>query len=81
MAPPTPRGGHPPRPSFSKARTSGAGPAGVRPAPARVDGTALQKQTQWLARATDAERSGDSVEAELCRQYAEHWFRVSRGQD
>ncbi|WP_376960453.1 DUF4167 domain-containing protein [Azospirillum sp. A26] len=41
----------------------------------------MQKQTQWLARATDAERTGDSVEAELCRQYAEHWFRVSRGQD
>ncbi|WP_247871678.1 DUF4167 domain-containing protein [Azospirillum sp. TSH20] len=54
---------------------------GVRPSPARVNGSALQKQSQWLARAADAERIGDGVEAELCRQYAEHWFRVSRGED
>ncbi|MCM8735455.1 DUF4167 domain-containing protein [Azospirillum sp. A1-3] len=81
MAPPTPRSGHPPRPTFSKLRSSGSGPAGVRPAPVRVNGSAVQKQAQWLARAADAERSGDGVEAELCRQYAEHWFRVSQGQD
>ncbi|WP_376968080.1 DUF4167 domain-containing protein (plasmid) [Azospirillum sp. A26] len=36
---------------------------------------------EWDARAADAERTGDGVEAELCRQYAEHWFRVSRGED
>nr|WP_222530894.1 DUF4167 domain-containing protein [Azospirillum sp. 412522] len=41
----------------------------------------LQKQSQQLVRAADAERAGDSVEAELCRQYAEHWFRASRGED
>ncbi|MBK1842577.1 DUF4167 domain-containing protein [Azospirillum sp. YIM B02556] len=69
------------RPNFSKSRPSAAASTGVRPAPARVNGSALQKQTQWLARAVDAERAGDGVEAELCRQYAEHWFRVSRGQD
>ncbi|MGA1878990.1 DUF4167 domain-containing protein [Azospirillum sp. 11R-A] len=55
--------------------------SGIRPSPARVNGSALQKQSQWLARAADAERTGDGVEAELCRQYAEHWFRVSRGED
>ncbi|WP_451980596.1 DUF4167 domain-containing protein [Azospirillum endophyticum] len=70
-----------PRPNFSKSRPNAAASAGVRPAPPRVNGSALQKQTQWLARAVDAERAGDAVEAELCRQYAEHWFRVSRGQD
>ncbi|WP_377811010.1 DUF4167 domain-containing protein [Azospirillum sp. A29] len=70
-----------PRPNFSKSRSNTGASTGVRPAPARVNGSAVQKQTQWLARATDAERTGDSVEAELCRQYAEHWFRVSRGQE
>ncbi|WP_372396419.1 DUF4167 domain-containing protein [Azospirillum sp. HJ39] len=70
-----------PRPNFSKPRSPTAALAGVRPSPARVNGSALQKQSQWLARAADAERTGDSVEAELCRQYAEHWFRVSRGED
>ncbi|WP_082109431.1 DUF4167 domain-containing protein [Azospirillum sp. HJ39] len=69
-----------PRPNFSKSRPTAAS-AGVRPTPARVNGSALQKQSQWLARAVDAERAGDGVEAELCRQYAEHWFRVSRGQE
>ncbi|WP_207461837.1 DUF4167 domain-containing protein [Azospirillum sp. SYSU D00513] len=47
----------------------------------RINGSAQQKQTQWLVRATEAERAGDAVEAEMCRQYAEHWFRVSRGQE
>nr|WP_247895915.1 DUF4167 domain-containing protein [Azospirillum brasilense] len=42
-----------------------------------MNGSAQQKHAQWLARASDAERSGDSVEAETCRQYAEHWFRVA----
>lgn len=43
----------------------------------KVNGSAQQKHVQWLARADDAERSGDSVEAETCRQHAEHWFRVA----
>lgn len=69
------------RPRFGKSRpNTGPHPAAARPE-ARINGSAQQKQTQWLARATDAERSGDAVEAELCRQYAEHWFRVARGQD
>ncbi|WP_455179453.1 DUF4167 domain-containing protein [Azospirillum melinis] len=46
-----------------------------------MSGSAVQKQAHWLSRAADAERAGDPVETELCRQYAEHWFRVSRGQD
>ncbi|WP_307188967.1 DUF4167 domain-containing protein [Azospirillum sp. B506] len=71
----------PVRPNFSKPRSATAASTGVRPAPARVNGSTLQKETQWLARAVDAECAGDGVEAELCRQYAEHWFRVSRGQD
>ncbi|WP_109049278.1 DUF4167 domain-containing protein [Azospirillum sp. TSA6c] len=70
-----------PRPDFIKPRPPTATSTGVRPAPARVNGSALQKQAQWLARAADAERAGDGVEAELCRQYAEHWFRVSQGQE
>ncbi|WP_085086860.1 DUF4167 domain-containing protein [Azospirillum oryzae] len=74
-----PRSGQASQPRVSTARSAGAG--GVRPAPVRVTGSAVQKQAQWLGRAADAERIGDGVEAELCRQYAEHWFRVSRGQD
>ena len=62
----------------------------VRPRPAfqteahpanRMGGSAVQKQAQWLSRAAEADRAGDAVQAELCRQYAEHWFRVSRGQE
>lgn len=55
-------------------------PAPIRPGPS-VTGSTLQKQAQWLTRSEDAARTGDGVEAELCRQYAEHWFRVSRGQE
>lgn len=47
----------------------------------RMGGSAVQKQVQWLSRAAEAERTGDAVQAELCRQYAEHWFRVSRGEE
>lgn len=47
----------------------------------RMGGSAVQKQAQWLSRADEADRAGDAVQAELCRQYAEHWFRVSRGQE
>lgn len=44
----------------------------------RINGTAQQKHAQWLARASDADRAGDRIEAENCRQHAEHWYRVSR---
>jgi len=54
-------------------------PARPQPQP-RVNGSPEQKQAQWLSRAEDAARNGDPVEAEYCRQYAEHWYRVSRGQ-
>lgn len=61
--------------------TTGQPAAGPSRSPVKVNGSAQQKESQWLAYATDAERSGDMVEAELCRQYAEHWFRVSRGRE
>ncbi|RJF84557.1 DUF4167 domain-containing protein [Azospirillum cavernae] len=81
MAPPFPNRGRPPKPNFTKPRSySESNPAAARPPP-QANGSALQKQGQWLTRAADAERVGDGVEAERCRQYAEHWFRVSRGQD
>lgn len=81
MPPPFPNAGRPPTPNFNKPRPyTGPNQAGARP-PSHVNGSALQKQSQWLARADDADRVGDGVEAERCRQYAEHWFRVSRGQD
>ncbi len=67
------------RPRPVKSRPPGAPPAG-RPPP-RVNGSASQRQAQWMARAAEAERQGDRVEAELCWQYAEHWFRVARGED
>ncbi|MDR3517185.1 MAG: DUF4167 domain-containing protein [Azospirillaceae bacterium] len=66
------RGPRPPKP---------AGSADGAHHRARGGGSAEQKQNQWLARAVDAERADDPIEAELCRQYAEHWFRVSRGQE
>ncbi len=76
-----PGGSRPMRPRFGKNRPN-TSPNSVTTRPeTRMNGSAQQKQTQWLSRATDAERAGDAVEAELCRQYAEHWFRVSRGQD
>ena len=58
----------------SRRQTTGGSPALAQP---KVNGSAQQKHAQWLARADDAERSGDSVEAETCRQHAEHWFRVA----
>jgi len=60
-----PAGRHLSKPIFSKARPqSSPAQSGARPTP-RVNGTAQQKQAQWLARAADAERRGDMVEAEL----------------
>lgn len=54
------------------------GPAQI--AHPRNGSSAEQKRAHWLARAADAERIGDAVDVELCRQYAEHWLRVSLGQ-
>lgn len=68
-----------PGPRTARPRTGHQKTAGR--APERVNGTAQQKHAQWLSRAADAERSGDPVEAELCRQYAEHWYRVLRGHE
>ncbi|GLR77826.1 DUF4167 domain-containing protein (plasmid) [Azospirillum oryzae] len=73
---PTRRGA---KPSF-RARPRPAFQTDVHPAN-RMGGSAVQKQAQWLSRAAEADRAGDAVQAELCRQYAEHWFRVSRGQE
>lgn len=50
----------------------------ARPSTPRINGSAQQKHAQWLARAAGAERVGDRIEAENCRQYAEHWYRMSR---
>lgn len=50
----------------------------ARPSTPRINGSAQQKHAQWLARAAEAERAGDSIEAENCRQHAEHWYRASR---
>jgi hypothetical protein len=48
--------------------------------PSRTGGSPQHRQAHWLARAAEAERAGDAVQAELCRQYAEHWYRVAQGQ-
>jgi len=69
-----------PKPSFTARPRLSSQRTEAHP-PNRVNGSASQKQAQWLSRATEAERAGDAVQAELCRQYAEHWFRVSRGQE
>jgi hypothetical protein len=61
-----------------------AGPPGDRGArsPARsVTGTPAQRHARWIERAEAAERGGDRIEAELCRQHAEHFFRVMNGRD
>ena len=42
-----------------------------------------QRETElrtYLARAREAQQSGDVVEMENCYQHAEHYFRVMRGQ-
>ncbi|CAO3426213.1 DUF4167 domain-containing protein [Azospirillum doebereinerae] len=70
-----------PRPQYNKSRPQNSGPRPASRSSSGVNGSAQQKHTQWLSRMTDAERAGDTIEAENCRQHAEHWFRVSRGQD
>ena len=39
-----------------------------------------QRYEQYLARAREAQLSGDVVEMENCYQHAEHYFRVMRGE-
>jgi Domain of unknown function (DUF4167) len=43
-------------------------------------GNARQIYERYLARAREAQLSGDVVEMENCYQHAEHYFRVMRGQ-
>ncbi|MCW2239028.1 DUF4167 domain-containing protein [Azospirillum canadense] len=68
-------------PRFGKAAQQQAAQGTAARARPKVNGSAEQKHAQWLARASDAERAGDSVEAETCRQYAEHWFRAAHGRN
>ena len=56
---------------------------GVRPPvstrrPAQTAANARQQYERYLARAVDAQRSGDVIETENCYQHAEHYFRVIR---
>lgn len=69
------------QPRFGKAAQRQAVQGDPARAHPKVNGSAQQKHGQWLARAVDAERSGDAVEAETCRQHAEHWFRVAHGRN
>ena len=43
-------------------------------------GNARQRYERYLARAREAQLSGDVVEMENCYQHAEHYFRVMRGE-
>ena len=43
-------------------------------------GNAKHRYEQYLARAREAQVSGDVVEMENCYQHAEHYFRVMRGE-
>jgi hypothetical protein len=43
-------------------------------------GNARQHYERYLARAREAQLSGDVVEMENCYQHAEHYFRVMRGE-
>jgi hypothetical protein len=40
---------------------------------------ARQHYERYLARARDAQLSGDAIEMENCYQHAEHYFRIMRG--
>ena len=40
-----------------------------------------QQYERYLARAREAQVAGDAVEMENCYQFAEHYFRVLRGED
>ena len=43
-------------------------------------GNARQNYERYLARAREAQVSGDVVDMENCYQHADHYFRVMRGQ-
>jgi Domain of unknown function (DUF4167) len=43
-------------------------------------GNARQYYERYLARAREAQLSGDVIETENCYQHAEHYFRVMRGE-
>ncbi len=42
-------------------------------------GNARLHYERYLARARDAQLSGDAVEMENCYQHAEHYFRIMKG--
>ena len=44
------------------------------------NGNVRQKYERYIARARDAQLSGDVIEMENCYQHAEHYFRVLRGE-
>jgi hypothetical protein len=41
--------------------------------------SARQNYERYLARARDAQLSGDTIEMENCYQHAEHYFRIMKG--
>jgi hypothetical protein len=43
-------------------------------------GNARQNYERYLARAREAQLSGDVIETENCYQHAEHYFRVLRSE-
>lgn len=47
--------------------------------PQNAGGNARQHYESYLARARDAQLSGDTVEMENFYQHAEHYFRVMKG--
>jgi hypothetical protein len=76
-----PHPAHKPRLRGTDPRPQRAAPPQARSSgPSRTGGSPQHQQTHWLARAAEADRTGDAVQAELCRQYAEHWYRVAQGQ-
>jgi hypothetical protein len=48
--------------------------------PQNGGGNARQRYERYLARARDAQLSGDTIEMENCYQHAEHYFRVMKDQ-
>jgi hypothetical protein len=49
-------------------------------ASAAEPGNAMRNYERYLARAREAQLSGDVVEMENCYQHAEHYLRVMRGE-
>jgi hypothetical protein len=63
----------------SRRRNGLRGPQAAR-RPQNAGGNARQHYERYLARARDAQVSGDAVEMENCYQHAEHYFRVMKDQ-